>query len=83
MMNAGRRTGFAQKTTPRRLVTEIPLADDLQSDRALQIEVERLANDAHGTTTQLDRVAAVVEEQFIVFESVDGRRGLFLFRTCA
>ena len=53
--DAGRRTGFAQKTKPRRFITEISFADDFQCHRASQIDVERFVSDPHRTATQLDR----------------------------
>ena len=55
MTHAGRRTGFAQETKPRRFVTEILFADDFQCHGASQIDVERFVSYAHRTATQLDR----------------------------
>ena len=60
MTNARRRAGFAQKTKPRRFVTEISLADDFQCHGASQIDVERFVSDTHRTATQLDRFPVFV-----------------------
>src|SRR5580704_19030251 len=64
-----RRAGFAQKTKLRRLITEIPLADDFQRHGAVQIDVERLVSDPHSPATQLDRFAIGIQDHFIVLES--------------
>src|SRR5271166_4020819 len=53
--NARRSAGFPQKTKSRRFITEVSLADDFQCHGAVQVDVERLISDAHGTATQLDR----------------------------
>ena len=55
MPQLGRRAGFAYKAKSGRFVAEISLADDFQCDRAVQIDIERLVSDPHGTATQLDR----------------------------
>ena len=70
MSNAGRRAGLAQKTKPRRFITEISLADDFQCHRAVQIDVERLVSDAHCTATQLDRFPVFARHQFIMLKSL-------------
>src|ERR1700747_3657294 len=57
--NARRRPGFAEKTKPCRFITEISFTDDLQSHRAVQINVEGLVSDAHCTATQLEVVKSV------------------------
>ena len=70
MTDAGRRAGFAQKTKPRRFVTEIFLADDFQCHRASQIDVERFVSDSHRTATQLDRFPIFADDQLIVLKSL-------------
>src|ERR1700674_1160949 len=65
-----RRAGFAQKTKPRRLITEISLADDFQCHRAVQIDVERLVSDAHRTPTQLDWFPVFARHELIVLKSL-------------
>src|SRR5271167_4543628 len=77
MPNAGRRTRLAQKTKPSGLVTKISLADDFQCHGAVQIDVERLVSDAHGTATQLDRFAVFTRHQLVVLKSLR-----WLFRYC-
>src|SRR5271166_1672659 len=69
--------GLAQKTNPRRFITEIFLADDFQYHGAVQIDVERLVSDAHGTATQLDRFAVFTRHQLVVLKSLR-----WLFRYC-
>jgi hypothetical protein len=64
--NACRCTGFAQKTEPRRFITKVPLADDLQSHGAAQIDVESLVCDAHCTPTQFDRFPVFAHHQLVV-----------------
>src|SRR5271166_3792905 len=65
-----RPAGFAQKTKPRRFVTEISLADDFQCHGAVQIDVKRLVSNAHCTATQLDRFSVFARDQLIVLKSV-------------
>ena len=45
---------FPQETKPGRLVTKIFFADDFESYRASQIDVERFVSDTHRTATQFD-----------------------------
>src|SRR6516162_8468087 len=68
--NARRRAGFAQKTKPRRFITEIPLADDLQRHGAVQIHVERLVSDAHRPATQLDWFPVFGHHQSVMLKSL-------------
>src|SRR5215471_6708883 len=70
MPNAGRCTRLAQKTKPRRFITEISLTDDFQCHRAVQIDVERLVSDTHRTATQFDRFAIFTRHQFKVLKSL-------------
>src|SRR5271165_229410 len=65
-----RPAGFAQKTKPRRFVTEISLADDFQCHGAVQIDVKRLVSNPHCTATQLDRFPIFARHQLIVLKSV-------------
>src|SRR6516162_7111064 len=67
--NARRRAGFAQKTKPRRFITEIAFADDLQRHGAVQIDVERLVSDPHRAATQLDWFAVFARHQLVVLKS--------------
>src|SRR5580704_16665081 len=62
--------GLAQKTNPRRFVTEIFFADDFQRHRAVQIDVERLVGDSHRTATQLDRSPVFARHQFIMLKAL-------------
>src|ERR1700730_9185138 len=64
-----RHPGFAQKTKPRRFITEISLGDDFQRHGAVQIDVERLVGHPHRAATQLDRVPVFARDQLIVLES--------------
>ena len=70
MTNACRCAGFAQKTGPRRFITQISLADNLQCHGAVQIDVKRLVSDAHRTPTQLDRFPVFARHQLIVLKSL-------------
>src|ERR1700693_1867627 len=63
------RPGFAQKTKPRRLITEISLADEFQCHGASQIDVERLISDTHCAPTQLDRFPVLIGHEFVVFQA--------------
>src|SRR3981081_3383518 len=63
------RTGFTQKTKPRRFISEISLADDFQCDGAVQIDVERLVSDPHRTATQLDRSTVFGLEEFVMLKA--------------
>src|SRR5208282_4637205 len=72
-----RRAGLAQKAKPRRLITEILLADDFQCHGAVQIDVDRLVGDAHRAATQLERFAVFTVDQLIVLKSLR-----CLFRCC-
>ena len=72
MTDAGRRARFSQETKPRRFVTEIFFADDLQCHGAAQIDVERFVCDAHRAATQLDRPAVLALHQFVMLKS-EGR----------
>src|ERR1700758_2572823 len=65
-----RRAGLAQKTNPRRFVTEIFFADDFQCHRTVQIDVERFVGDSHRTATQLDRFPVFALDQFIVLKAL-------------
>src|SRR5262249_47560637 len=69
MPNAGRHARLAQKTKPRRFIPEILFADDLQSHRASEIDVERFVSDPHGTATQLDWFPFFTRHQLVVFKS--------------
>src|SRR5271165_6609503 len=69
--------GLAQKTNPRRFVTEIFFADDFQCHRAVQIDVKRLVGDPHRTATKLDRFPVFARHQLIVLKSLHR-----LFRSC-
>src|SRR5262249_5840520 len=60
---------FAQKTKPRRFITEIPFADDLQRHGAVQIHVERLVSDPHRPPTQLDWFPIFARHQLVVLKS--------------
>src|SRR5580704_7453655 len=64
------RTGFTQKTKPRRFIAKISLVDDFQCHRTVKIHVERLVSDAHGTATQLDRSPVCARHQFIMLKSL-------------
>src|ERR1700694_3175585 len=64
------RTGFTQKTKPRRFITEISLADDFQCHGAVQIDVERFVSDPHRTATQLNRFTVFALYQLIVLKSL-------------
>jgi hypothetical protein len=68
--NARRRAGFAQKTSPRQVVSEISLVDDFQCHSAVQIHVERLVRDAHCTATQLDRLSVFTRHQLVMLKSL-------------
>src|SRR5271165_7239898 len=65
-----RPAGFAQKTKPRRFVTETSLADDFQCHGAVQIDVDRLVSNPHCTATQLDRFPVFARHQLIVLKSL-------------
>src|SRR6516162_10430855 len=69
MMDARRRTGFAEKTKPCRFITEISVADDFQCHWAVQIDVERLVSDPHRTATQLDWFPVFAPHQFIMLKA--------------
>src|SRR5262249_2953043 len=68
--NARRRACFAQKTKPRRFVTEISLTDNFQCHRAVQIDVQRLVSDPHRTATQFDWFAVFTRHQLVVLKSL-------------
>ena len=70
MTNARRRAGFAQKTKPRRFITEIFFADDFQCHGAVQIDVDRFVSDPHRTATQLDRFPVFALQEFIIIKPV-------------
>src|ERR1700746_313921 len=61
--------GFAQETKPRRFITEILFADDLQRHWASEIDVERLVSDSHRSATQLHRVAVFARHELVVLKS--------------
>src|SRR5271165_5839241 len=62
--------GLTEKTQPRRFIPEVFFVDDLQCNRAVQIDVERLVGDSHRTATQLDRFPVFTLYQFIVLKSL-------------
>ena len=70
MPNAGRRTRLAQKAKPRRFIPEILFADDLQSHRASEIDVERFVSDPHRTATQLDRFPIFTRDQSVMLKTL-------------
>src|SRR6266403_453431 len=70
MTNAGCRTRLAQKTKPRRFLTEIPFANDFKCHGAAQIDVDGLVSDAHSTPTQLDRCPIIALRQLIILKAV-------------
>src|SRR6516165_3339883 len=61
--------GLAQKTKPRRFITEILFADNLQRYRASEIDVERLVSDPHRPPTQLDWFPIFARHQLVVLKS--------------
>src|SRR6516165_2961806 len=67
--NARRYPGFAQKPKPGRFITQVSLADDLQCDKAVQIDVERLVSHPHRTTTQFERFPVFARHQLVVVKS--------------
>src|SRR6516164_9373008 len=79
-----RRAGFAQKTKPRRFISEILFADDLQRHWASEIDVERFVSDPHRTATQLDWFSVFAPHQFIMLKALQRlcwcRLGRFLER---
>src|SRR6516225_4553987 len=68
--NARRRAGFAQKSKPRRFITEILFANDLQRNRASEIDVERFVSEPHSPATQLDRLPVFARHQFIMVKAL-------------
>src|SRR5215470_1761516 len=70
MAHLCRRPGLAQKTKPRRFISEISLADDFQRHRAVQIDIEGLVSDPHGTTTQLDWFPIFADHQFVILKAL-------------
>ena len=78
MTDAGRRTGFTQKTKPRRFVAEIFFADDFQGHGVSQIDIEGLVGDTHSAATQLDRSAILIQRQFIVLKASNLQRTVCL-----
>src|SRR5258705_12008701 len=54
--NTGGRTRLAQKTKPRRFVTEISLADDFRCHGTAQIDIDRFVSHSHGAATEIDRL---------------------------
>src|SRR6516164_9303422 len=82
-----RRAGFAQKTKPRRFISEILFADDLQRHWAAEIDVERLVGDPHRAATQLDWFPVFAHHQLVVLKSLQRlywcRIGRFLGRGLA
>src|SRR5580704_442601 len=62
--------GLAQKTNPRRFITEVFFADDFQCHGAVQIDVERLVGDSHRTTTQLDWCPVCALDQLIMLKAL-------------
>src|ERR1700751_6025202 len=68
--DAGCRPGLAQKTKPRRFITEIALADDFQRHGASQIDVEGFVSDPHRTATQLDRFPVLGHHQSVMLKSL-------------
>src|SRR5580693_7535845 len=75
--DARRRAGFAQKTKPRRFITEVSLADDFQCHGAVKIDVDRLVSHPHRTATQYDRFPVLAPLQLIMLKSLHR-----LFRCC-
>src|SRR5580704_18388333 len=55
---------------PCRFITEISFTDDLQSHRAVQINVEGLVSDAHCTATQLEWFPVFARHQLVVVKSL-------------
>src|SRR6516162_688530 len=70
MTNTGRGPRLAQKAKPRRFITKISLADDLQCHGTVKIDVECFVSDSHRTATQLDRLAVLVRHEFVMFKSL-------------
>ena len=64
------RPGLAQKAKPRRFIPEILFADDLQSHRASEIDVERFVSDPHRTATQLDRFPIFTRDQSVMLKTL-------------
>src|SRR6516165_7165387 len=73
--DAGGGPRLAQETKLDRYVAQIAIANDLQSHRTPEIDIERLVGDAHGATTQLDRSTIVVQDHFIVLEAANSSLG--------
>ena len=68
--NAGGCSRFAQKTKPRRFVSEIFFVDDFQGHGISQIDVKRLVSNAHRTATQFDRFSVLARYEFVLLKSL-------------
>src|SRR6516164_3599014 len=68
--HAGGGPRFAQETKPRRLITQVSFANNLQRHRASEIDVERFVSNPHRTATQLDRFAVFIRRQLVVLKAV-------------
>src|SRR5271156_398096 len=64
------RPGLTQETNPRRIITQVSLADDLQCHYAVQIDVERFVSDPHRAAAQLERFPVFAHHQLVVLKSL-------------
>src|SRR5262249_13618353 len=71
MPDAGRCACLAQKPKASRFVAEISFTDNLQSNRALQVDIERFVGNAHSAATQLDWFPVLRRQQFVMPKARD------------
>ena len=76
MTKTGRRARLTQKMKPRRLVSEISFANDLQGHGASQIDVECFVSDTHRAAPQLDRFPVFAVHQLIMLQASRYQFGL-------
>src|SRR5262249_41278190 len=70
MSQPRRCAGFAQKTKPRRFVTEIFFTDSFHPSRAARTDAEPFLSPPPPTAAQLDRFPVFIPHQFIVLKSL-------------
>jgi hypothetical protein len=69
MVDAGRGPGFSQETAPRSFVTDELRTNDLQSNRAPEVSIDRLIGYSHAAMPELQRFSVLISENLVMLET--------------
>src|SRR5215469_8340197 len=69
MVDACRGPGFSQETAPRGIVTDKLRTNDLQSNRAPEVSIDRLIGYSHAAMPELQRLSVRISENLVMLET--------------